>query len=51
MYEEIKELYRIVNVRRRFRKVWDGLWIFPYKTVGHSSYPAGIFVSKWDYEK
>jgi len=51
MYEEIKNLYRKAKVKRRFRQVKDGLWIYPETPLkGYGKFKGGIWVNRYDYE-
>lgn len=49
-YEEIKALYKKAGIKRRYRTVKDGFWIFPQRTVKNSQFPCGIFVNKQDHK-
>ena len=51
LYKPIIDFYKEHGVSRRFRRVEDGLWIFPEKSIGQSTMPCGIFVNKQDYER
>jgi len=53
-YSEIKQLYEKCGIKRRFRVVEDGVWIFigeeGLTRTGQSSRLPGIFVSKADWK-
>ena len=46
MKQFFENIYRQYGIKRRFRQVSDGLWIF-----GDLNCPAGIFIDRQDWQE
>jgi len=52
METKIKKLYSYFGLIRRFRKVKDGLWIYPKDVLrGYGKFKGGIWINSFDFKE